>query len=117
MRVPSGDHATACTLAKGEALCARFRDGLQGIQKISMHLFVRQVDAEAVEQCASAAFHGGDGALVADLRLQEALLGGGQLRLGVEDEENRLHAELVLALLGFEIFLREVAGDFYGIFP
>ena len=53
------------------------------------------MDAEAVEQGAGAAFHGGDGALVTDLGLQQALLGGGELGLRVEDEKEGWQSDRV----------------------
>ena len=49
------------------------------------------------------------GALIVDLSLHIALLGCGEDILCIEDEEDRLRAELILAFLRGQALLREIA--------
>src|SRR6059058_1463704 len=65
-----------------------------------------------VEQVAGGMIYRGDSQLEVDLGLNEVLLGLGQLVLGVQNEEYRLCAQFVLALVGMKRFLSQVPGDF-----
>src|SRR5713101_4984169 len=101
-RLPSG---------QGESRASAVPSGCS-LTAVSVRLF--DLDAEAVEQFAGGALDGGDGALIADEALHVARLGLLELCLGVQDEEDRLAAEFVLALLRFKIFPRQIARDLTG---
>jgi len=68
----------------------------------------------AREKLARRVIEGRESELIADLRLNQRLFGLRDPGLGIENKEDGLGAELVLALFGLEIFLRKVQCDFCG---
>jgi hypothetical protein len=65
-----------------------------------------------VEEVAGGVIESGDGQLEIDLGLNETQLGQGQLVLSIENEEHRLGAQFVFALVGVQSFASKVFGDF-----
>jgi hypothetical protein len=70
-----------------------------------------------IEQIAGGVIDLGHGQLEIDLGLNEIQLGLGQLGLGVQNEEHRLGAQLVLAFVGTKGIAGKVGGDFCGSLP
>src|SRR5438094_9410358 len=72
---------------------------------------LRDLHAVALEEGPRRAGDAGDRALILDGRAQVAQLGAGQVGLGLQDEEQRVLAELALPLLGLERLLGQVAPE------